>query len=206
MGAHLDKVLSLGRVGGYERFEHGHEERVGGYERVLRDLTGGAPGEGLGRLREQDFPAAVEDMEARLRPAEERLIKGHLDHAHLAFHSQDYALAHVHLTQAKDVAAQSDYNAGSLRRVLTEAQVNMVQKLDALKKEAPKLPDWVTGDSPHTNTGPGGIIRRGEGALSPPQVDLAEPVVRFLERRQARREAKARKPKPPKPPKLPRLV
>ena len=208
MGVYLDRVLRLSDVHGYDRVEHGHTEHVGGYERVLRDLTGGAPGEGLGRLREQDFPQAISDLEANLRPAEEGLIKDHLDQAHEALTAGDYAKAGYHLNNAKQVVAMSQYNAGSLRRVLTEAQAHMSTKAnEALDK--PSLLDRFLGGAPeYHNIGPGGIIRRNtkpDPVNLPVQVDLAEPVVRFLEGRQAKREAKARG-KAPKVPKLPKLL
>ena len=148
----------------------------------------------------------MSDLEVQLRPGEESAIKGSVDAAHEAFTAGDYDTARYHLNNAKQTLVMSMYNAGSLRRVLTEAQAHMSNKVNS--PAGASVLDRVMGESPGHNTGPGGIIRHNTSpdVLNlPVQADLAEPVVRFLEHRQAKREAKA-KARNRKPPKLPKLL
>lgn len=125
----LEKVLRLAGseydVHGFYRHEHGKEEYVQPYERMLRDLTGGSPGKGMGRLSPHDFPLAMDDLQVQMRPEEESAAKEHIEAAHQAFAAGDYMKAHYHLGMARKTAASSDFNAGYLRRVLTEAQAHM---------------------------------------------------------------------------------
>lgn len=221
----LDKVLRLARseydVHGFWRKEHGKQEYVNPYERMLRDLTGGSPGKGLGRLSPHDFPLALDDLEVQLRPDEEAAAKEHIEAAHKAFAEGNYPGAHYHLGMARQTAASSDFNAGYLRRVLTEAQAHMSLReqagLGPPDVEPVAVDDGASGAYPpesKLNANPlsskfGTWTDQDTGrerVVAPPVSRAIDKVIDKMEERADRKARKARDKQAAKVPKLPRKM